>query len=206
MRTLNEEPNIDPTASTFETRLGRYTALGPRSSMIESSMGDYSYAVNDVQIAYTEIGKFCSIAAQCRINPGNHPMWRAAMHHFSYRSVAYGLAEVDDEEFFNWRRDHQVTLGHDVWLGHGVTIMPGVKLGTGSVVGSGAVVTKDVPDFAIFVGVPAKLMRFRFNESIQDGLKQIAWWDWDHATLREHMSEFRNFNAEEFVERFRDRP
>jgi phosphonate metabolism protein (transferase hexapeptide repeat family) len=170
--------------------------------MLESSMDDYSYIVNDVQVAYTTIGKFCSIAAQCRINPGNHPMWRAALHHFSYRSVAYGLAEEDDASFFDWRRDHEVVIEHDVWVGHGATIMPGVKLGTGCVVGAGAVVTKDVPAFSVAVGVPSKVIRSRFDEVTQARLHQISWWDWSHEKIREHLMDFRNLTAEEFAEKF----
>ena len=82
-------------------------------------MDDYSYVVNDSQITYTTIGKFCSIAAMTRINPGNHPMHRATQAHFTYRASAYFDGESDDSEFFAWRRAHHVHIGHDVWIGHG---------------------------------------------------------------------------------------
>ena len=96
-----------------------------------------------------------------RINPGNHPLWRAALHHFTYRSRSYDLHPEDDREFFDWRRAHPVVLGDDVWIGHGAILLPGVKIGTGAVVGAGAVVTKDVPPFTIVAGVPAKTLRRR---------------------------------------------
>ena len=67
-------------------------------------MGDYSYIVNDSEAAYTTIGKFCSIAAMARINPGNHPMGRATQSHITYRASAYFPGERDEEEFFAWRR------------------------------------------------------------------------------------------------------
>ena len=66
-------------------------------------MGDYSYVVNDSNIIYTEIGKLCSIAAMTRINPGNHPIWRATQCHFTYRSTMYTDGVDDEEEFFNRR-------------------------------------------------------------------------------------------------------
>src|SRR5438445_1583750 len=137
-KVLSVEPTIDPSAKLHETRLGAYTEVGARTILNEVSMGDYSYVVNDAQITYTTIGKFCSIAAMTRINPGNHPMHRATQAHFTYRSSAYFPGEADDEEFFAWRRQHHVHIGHDVWIGHGAVILPGRNIGTGAVIAAGA--------------------------------------------------------------------
>ena len=78
MTKLGLSPLIDPTADVRDCTLGRYTEVGARTTMLEVELGDYSYVVNDSDIAYTRIGKFTSIAAMTRINPGNHPMWRRA--------------------------------------------------------------------------------------------------------------------------------
>ena len=100
-------------------------------------MGDYSYVVNDSDIIYAHIGKFVSIAAHTRINPGNHPMERASQSHFTYRASAY-FDDADDEEgFFEWRRSHRVTIGHDAWIGHGAVALPGRTIGLGAVVEAG---------------------------------------------------------------------
>ena len=115
-------------------------------------MDDYSYVVNDAQITYTTIGKFCSIAAMTRINPGNHPMHRATQAHFTYRASAYFPGESDEAEFFDWRRSHRVHIGHDVWIGHGAIVLPGRSIGTGAVIAAGAIVTKDVPAYTIVGG------------------------------------------------------
>ena len=96
---------IDPTAKVHDSQLGAYTEVGARTILLEVAMGDYSYVVNDAQITYTTIGKFCSIAAMTRINPGNHPMHRASQAHFTYRASAYFPGESDDAEFFAWRRE-----------------------------------------------------------------------------------------------------
>ena len=86
---LSAEPTIDPSASVRDCKLGTYTEVGARTILLDVAMADYSYVVNDAQITYTSIGKFCSIAAMTRINPGNHPMHRASQAHFTYRASAY---------------------------------------------------------------------------------------------------------------------
>lgn len=202
-RILSEQPSIDPSARIRDSQLGAWTAVGARTTIAESTMGDYSYVVNDASIIYAEIGKFCSIAAHTRINPGNHPMWRAALHHFSYRSVSYQLGDDDDAGFFEWRRGHKVLLGHDVWIGHGAIVLPGVKIGTGGAVGAGAVVRHDVEPFSIVAGVPAKPIRWRFDEKVREGLFEIAWWDWPREALAGALADFRKLSAEEFVEKYR---
>ncbi|MBP0575101.1 antibiotic acetyltransferase, partial [Mycobacterium tuberculosis] len=84
----------------------------------------------------------------------------------------------NEETFFDWRRDHAVTIGHDVWIGHGAIVLAGRTVGTGAVVGAGAVVTKDVAPYTVVGGTPAKVIRRRFSEEIEDKLMALAWWDW----------------------------
>ena len=115
---------------------------------------------------YTTIGKFCSIAAQTRINPGNHPLQRVALHHFTYRSKSYQLGPEDDKEFFDWRRAHNVEIGDDVWLAVRVTLMPGSKIGKGSVIGAGSIVCGEIPAGVIAIGNPARPV-FRLRDSSQ---------------------------------------
>jgi hypothetical protein len=201
-KTLSPDgPYIHPDARVFNSTFGAWTEVGARSSVMETSMDDYSYVVQDSQIIYAKIGKFANIASHTRINPGNHPHWRASLHHFMYRSASYGLGE-DDPNFFDWRREHQVTIGHDTWLGHGAIVMPGVTIGTGAIVGSGAIVTKDVPPYTIVVGNPATFLRRRVSEAVEEKLMRIAWWDWSHDDLRERMADFRALEAEAFAEKY----
>lgn len=198
----SDAPKVNAEGRAIDSVLGPWTRVGARTTLSEVWFGRYSYIVNDASITYARIGNFCSIARDTRLNPGNHPMWRAAQHHFSYRAKSYELADSDDEEFFAWRRADQVTLGHDVWLGHGATVLAGVKIGTGAVIGAGAVVSKDVPDYTIVGGVPAKTIRQRFPEKIQEGLLKLAWWDWSHEKLSASLDDFRNLRADEFLEKY----
>jgi phosphonate metabolism protein (transferase hexapeptide repeat family) len=200
-RILSPDPRIEPTAQIRDCVFGRFSEIGARCKIAESRFGDYSYIGDDSEVIYTHIGKFCSIAAHVRINPGNHPIERAAMNHFTYRASKYGLGD-DEPAFFDWRRAHKVVIGHDVWIGHGAIILPGVSIGNGAVIGAGAVVTKDVPDFAIAIGTPARRHRFRFAAAVRDSLNRIAWWDWPDSQLAAALHDFRSLPIERFCERY----
>ena len=201
-KALSVEPTVDPSAKLHEASLGAYCEVGARTILHEVSMGDYSYVVNDAQITYTTIGKFCSIAAMTRINPGNHPMHRASQAHFTYRASAYFPGESDEAEFFDWRRSHHVRIGHDVWIGHGAIVLAGRNIGTGAVVAAGAIVTKDVPAYTIVAGNPARPIKRRFSEEIAGRLAKLAWWDWDHDRLHGALPDFRKLSVEDFLARY----
>lgn len=202
MKMLSEKPTIHETASVVGCDLGRWTEIQAHVSMRDSQFGDYSYIVKGGNVVWSTIGKFCSIAEGARINPGNHATWRASQHHFTYRAAQYGLGD-DDAAFFQWRKDHWVTIGHDVWIGHGVTVLAGVTIGTGAVIGAGAVVSKDVEPYTIVGGVPARLIKRRFTEAQAAALLEIAWWDWSHDTLRRSLPDIRELSIDAFIAKYR---
>ncbi len=197
---LGERPFIHPTAVVLDSSIGSWTEIGENTQIIESVFGDYSYDAGNVSIIYSEIGRFCSIASHVRINPGNHPMERVAQHHLTYRRVQFGFKDRDDEGFFNRRREKKCVVGHDAWIGHAAVIMPGVRIGNGAVIGSGAVVTKDVGDYEIAAGVPAKVIRKRFNNDVIRKLNEIRWWDWDRKTLEERFDDL--YSPDIFLEKY----
>jgi phosphonate metabolism protein (transferase hexapeptide repeat family) len=201
MSRLGLEPAIHPSARVTRSHLGAYTEVGAHSVLTEVTMADYSYVAQGAQFDMATIGKFASIAAYTRINPGNHPMSRASQAHFQYRASKYWDGEADEDAFFDWRREHWVTIGHDVWLGHGAVVLAGNNVGTGAVVAAGAIVTKDVPAYAIVAGNPARVVRMRFEADIAERLMALAWWDWDHARLRRALPDFRTLPVEAFLDR-----
>jgi phosphonate metabolism protein (transferase hexapeptide repeat family) len=200
-KTLSPTPLVHRTADVRDSTLGAYTEVGARTVLAEASLGDYSYIVNDGNVIYTEIGKFCSIAAMVRINPGNHPMERASQAHFTYRASAYFPGESDEADLFAWRRAHQVWIRHDVWIGHGAIVLPGREIGTGAVIAAGAVVTRDVAPYTIVGGNPARIIRSRFPAPIAERLQALAWWDWSHEALRAALPDFRTLPIEAFLEK-----
>ncbi|MNX81991.1 Chloramphenicol acetyltransferase [compost metagenome] len=129
-------------------------------------------------------------------------MQRATLHHFTYRAHSYWDDAEDETDFFAARRAKRVVIGHDVWIGHGATILPGVTVGNGAVIGAGAVVSKDVAPYTIVGGVPARLIRERFPTELGRQMDDLKWWDWDHATLRVALDDFRNLDAEDFVAKY----
>lgn len=201
-KALSLTPHVDASANVRGSELGAYCEVGARTILTEVTMGDYSYVVNDSQITYTTIGKFCSIAAMTRINPGNHPMHRPTQAHFTYRASAYFPGESDDEAFFAWRRSYHITIGHDVWIGHGAIVLPGRNIGTGAVIAAGAIVTKDVPAYTIVAGNPARPLRRRFPEAITERLVALEWWNWDHESLRLALPDFRTLDIEAFLDKY----
>lgn len=180
---------IHPSCRIVKSRVGEYVDLFANTMLMESTIDDYSYTAGNVHVVYSDIGKFCSIANSTVINPGNHPMWRVTQHHCTYRRIQYGFDTTDDQEFFNWRRQHKCILGHDIWIGHGAVILPGVNIGTGAVIGAGSVVTKDIPPYAVAVGVPAKVIKKRFDEATIDKLLASEWWNWPREKLEESFND-----------------
>jgi phosphonate metabolism protein (transferase hexapeptide repeat family) len=152
-----------------------------------------------VQLDYTTIGKFGSVAADARLGPTNHPIDRPTAHHFTYRAGAYDLGD-DDESIFEWRADQPVEVGHDVWIGHGAIVLPGVTIGNGAVVGAGAVVAENIDPYTVVAGVPAEPIRRRFPEAVAARIEATEWWHWDHATLADRLDAFRDL--ETFLDRY----
>jgi len=187
---LSEKPTIHERVSLTNVTLGPWTEVGADNVLENVTLGAYSYTGPFGMFQNTVFGKFANVAAQVRVGPTMHPMDRPTLHHFTYRRSWYGFADTDDAEFFAAREARVTTVGHDTWIGHGAIVMPGLTIGTGSVIGAGAVVTKDVPPYTIVAGVPAKVVRRRFDETTAQALLDLAWWDWDHDTLHERLADF----------------
>lgn len=129
------------------------------------------------------IGRYVSIAAGVRFGL-NHPLDRISTHPFFFNRLC-GIVPDDNLE------NEGLVIEHDAWIGANVTITAGCKrIGIGAVVGAGAVVTKDVPDFAIVIGVPARLHKYRFSQGVCEEIIQSHWWENTIEDLMPHLQSF----------------
>lgn len=202
LRFTDPLPRIHPTAELKGCKLGPYAAVGERTVLRDVTVGDFSYFERHAEAVYTTVGKFCSIAANTRINALEHPMERPTTHKVTYRPNEYFRYLGVDGGFRERRKARPVTIGNDVWIGHGAVIMPGVTIGDGAVVGANAVVTGDVPPYRIAAGVPARELRPRFPGPVADRLQALAWWDWPLARLYEALPDMQTMPIEGFLEKW----
>jgi len=196
------EPHVHPGSSLTNSTFGAWVEIGANTRVANSAFGDYSYCDRMCDIANAQIGKFANIASCVRIGATDHPMEKASLHHFLYRSASYWEDAEDDADWFAHRKSRRAEIGHDTWIGHGALIKPEVTIGHGAVVAAGTVVTKDVAPYTIVGGNTAKLIRRRYTESVAERMIALAWWDWDHATLRAALADFRALSAEAFLEKY----
>lgn len=154
--------------------LGQFSRIDNKVLLENTSVGDFSYIGTEVRLNYTSIGKFCSIGPGVYAGLGVHPT-------STFVSTSNHLYSGDplqtEAPFFEDYRE--TTIGNDVWIGARAIIIDGVQIGDGAVVGAGAVVTKDVPPYAIVGGVPAKIIKYRFEPDQISFLNQFRWWDRD---------------------------
>ena len=205
LRFLSDEPRIHPTAELKASRLGRHAIVGERVILRDVVVGDYTYFERHAEAIYADIGKFCAIAANTRINALEHPIDRVTQHKLSYRPNEYFRYLGVDQEFRARRASRRVTIGHDVWIGHGAVVMPGVTIGNGAVIGANAVVTRDVPGWTIVAGVPGLELKERFPAGIAARIEKMAWWDWPREKLFEAVPDMQRLRIEEFLARWEER-
>ncbi|MCR9112893.1 MAG: chloramphenicol acetyltransferase [Rhodobacteraceae bacterium] len=197
-----DTPLIHPDCQIVDSLFGGWCEIGQGSRVQHSSFGDYSYCDRVCDIANAQIGKFSNIASFVRIGASDHPLERASLHHFMYRSASYWDDVEDDADWFDKRRARRAVIGHDTWIGHNAQIKPEVTVGHGAVVAAGAVVTRDVAPYTIVGGLPARPMRDRLPAQLAERLVALAWWDWEHDRIRDALPDFRSLGAEAFLEKY----
>lgn len=174
------------------------------------NIGRYCYGPLAKPSAYDmkfieSIGSFCSFADGCSILQTHY--MGVTTHQFLFSSFRYPdfdelLPSKKQEEIFEKHISSKKTvIGNDVWVGKNASIMAGVKIGDGAVIGAGAVVTKDVPPYAIVGGIPAKVIKYRFNEEQIEELLKIKWWNWSDKQIAERFDDF--LDIDEFISKYK---
>lgn len=168
-------------SSVKNSKFDKTSEIGIWVRFYNSSLGKYSYISNSSNVFFADIGNFTSIGLRCNIGGGEHPIdWVSTSTAFqANRTVRHGLY---DNAFLPYKK---TIIGNDVWIGANVIIKSGVHIEDGAVIGAGAVVTHDVGAYEIWGGVPARLIKKRFDEETIIKLRRTQWWDWDDQKLVE---------------------
>ncbi len=173
-------------ADCVNTTFEEYITVGRETVLLDCHVGRYTYFGPRCRFNYTEIGRFCSVAADVKCGLGQHPISAVSTHPLFYkasiRPAIITLAERDTHQEFA-----PITIGHDVWIGESVLICDGVAIGNGAILAAGSVVTKDVEPYAIVGGVPATIIRKRFTDEQIAFLEHLQWWNKDLQWLKEHV-------------------
>lgn len=188
-----KEHDFSPTERSIfdEEKKNRLVTLGRRSYLVGASM---EYGNYDCHVL---IGRYAAL--------GHRLIFEMGLNH-NYRCVtAYPFEDVlqGDEDAVNHAEGvnrNQIIIGSDVWIGCDVTLLGGVRIGNGAVIGAGAVVAKDVPPYAVVVGNPARVIKYRFPQEVIDKMQKIKWWNWTDEKVLSLLPKLKN--VERFVDRF----
>jgi acetyltransferase-like isoleucine patch superfamily enzyme len=172
---------VSPFALVKGSTIDATSYIGRWTRLYWAEVGRYSYIGRSCTVNKARIGSFCSIAEDCIIGAPAHPT-----DHVSTSPVFYSRNNVlrtcfnheDFEEF------QQVVIGNDVWIGAKAFIKGGLTIGNGAIIGAHSVVTKNVDDYAIVAGNPARLIRYRFEQDVREKIGKSKWWNWNDEELR----------------------
>lgn len=177
-----------------ESKISNHARVYPPFYVHKVDLDDFSYIAKNSNITNTTIGKFCSIGPNFNAGLGIHPT-----DGISTSPMFYSTAKQNGVTLCNKNKIEEskpIKIGNDVFIGANVTVLDGVKIGNGAVIGAGAVVVSDIPAYAIAVGVPAKVVKYRFDKETITQLLELKWWEWDLEKLKEVEKRF--FDVEGF--------
>lgn len=166
-------------------------------------VGDYTYGIPNI-VNYTDkpykisIGNFCSISNNLEIIIGGQHNYKNISSYSFLPQVQEIFPDIQHPD----KPIKNVVIGNDVWIGRNVTILQGVTIGDGAVIGTNSVVAKDIPPYAIAIGNPVKIIKYRFNEHQIEALLRIKWWDWPLDILKERMKEIINEDIDGFIAKY----
>lgn len=179
--------------------IGKHVMIKPPAHIgPTTTIGDYTIIARNAIISRTSIGKCCSLGPNLFCGWGIHPSNGISSHTMFYSTKKQSGITLSKEDKIVEQKPIQI--GNDVFVGANVTILDGVTIGDGAMIGAGAVVSKDIPPYAIAVGNPIKIVKYRFDEDIIKKLQKIQWWNFPEEQLQDVERMF--FDIEGFVEKY----
>ena len=181
---LGEQVVVGEDCFVEQSELHDYVQLNRRNFISHAILGSCTYTGVNTVIKHAEIGKYCSISWNVSITGNTHNYKTLSPHPLSHFPSFGFVEEVTPLE------NKTIKIGNDVWIGMNACVLPGVEIGDGAIIGAGSVVTKDVPAYAIVVGNPAKVIKYRFCDEVIDCLIQCQWWNWPKEVIAENIAFF----------------
>lgn len=203
--------NISLTACVYAGSKVAPTAYVHRGCKVRTSViGAHSYVAAHSWLTNIDVGRFCSIGNNVMAGLASHTLANASTSPiFSLRRNATRTAWVAEDMAENADDFPRTAICDDAWIGSNAMLMSGITVGVGAVVGAGAVVTKDVPPYAIVAGVPARVIKYRFDEGVRQKLIESRWWEQPDEVLKEHISLFQqpltDANIDDFVAKLQEK-
>jgi len=158
--------------------------------------GSYVSTIHSYFDAVVTIGNYCSIGTPLYVHGASEHSWV-----FDRKLVStYPFGPKGERDHSKRNTKGPIIIGSDVWIGHNVTIMSGVQIGDGAIIGANAVVAKNIPPFAIAVGNPVKVIKYRYNDAIIKNLLKIKWWDWPEEKIVNNLVYFQDIDK--FIQKF----
>lgn len=194
--------DISPRARVKNSSFEGMSKVGSGTCLQDVSVGYGTYFGANTTVDNAEFGRYCSIGSNVSFISGKHPtsLFVSTSPCFFSLQKQNGMTYVKKQEFEEYSYidgSHKWMIGNDVWIANNVLVVEGVRIADGAIIGAGALVTKDIPPYAIAVGVPARVIKYRFTFDQIDALLKIKWWDKGLDWLAEHSKYF--INIEEFL-------
>jgi len=182
---------------------GEGVHIGPRTTIVESSIGKFTYTGPESYFHQVTIGNFCSLGAQILAGLGRHPISYVSTYPAFYANKHPGaLASIAESQIF---REHlPINIGSDVWIGARAIVLDGVSVAHGAIIAAGAIVTRDVEPYSVVCGVPARVLKRRFDDLTIAELLRIAWWERPLEWIRENREYF--IDIDKFILKFGQHP
>lgn len=177
---LGDKISIGNDSVVKNSNIAAYCEIERRNMVRDSEIGRVTYTGAGTSIIWASIGAFCSISRRVDIGGNQHDYNSlTTMPTYKFKQLITGKAIEHPKE-------KMIYIGNDVWIGEGASILrkQDLVIGDGAVIGAGAVVTKSVPPYAVVVGIPARIIKYRFDKETVNELLAIKWWNWSIEKIK----------------------
>ena len=176
----------------------KHTHISAPYIIDDAVIGKCTYIAPNAFVSKASIGSYCSIGPNLLCGWGIHPTNGISTAPMFYSTKKQNGMTLSDQDKVEERK--RIYIGNDVFIGANVTILDGVTIGDGAVIGAGAVVSKDIPPYAVAVGCPIRIVRYRFDPEQVAALQRIKWWEFDDERLKDVERMF--FDVNVFIEKY----